>query len=104
MSIKDWSEISDGQLSEEVLRERFKFDDGYRFFPNRFEPNLSVVAAIGAERRTYVIDGCCTYRNSQHSFTISAGQFADIPPGEYLFETSDLGVRLVNVFRFPNHS
>lgn len=101
MEVREWAELSSQPISEHAIRDKFDYQMGYRFYPNKYEKGLSIATTIGWNVRVYVIDGQCTYRTQTHNWAIKRGQFLDLTPGEYFFETDQSPVYLMRVAYLP---
>jgi hypothetical protein len=105
MVVRPWSEISSQPISEQLVRELFPFDEGYRFFPNRYNAGVKFPASIAQPIRLYVLEGECTYRGAEGAATVKSAEYVDLPRGEYEFEVPTEGpVRLMRVFKMPEKS
>lgn len=97
----EWSDVSSVILSEEVLREKFPIDAGYRIRPGIYHANERFPVYVGRTITVYVIEGDCTYSSAELSVHITSGQFLELSPGWYTFEVDGASVQLVKVFKLP---
>jgi hypothetical protein len=77
------------------------FDEGYRFYPNRYDANVKFSASISRPFRVYVFEGACLYSSETETVSIGAGEFADLPPSRYDFEVGEVPIRLMKVYKLP---
>lgn len=101
MVVNSWADVSDKELSESVLRERFPAASGYRMSVNFYGAHEKFPICVGWKMTVYVIKGNCRYSSSERELSLSSGQFLEILPGMYGFEVSDFPVHLVKVFGLP---
>ncbi len=101
MIVCDWSHLSEMPLCEEAVRRLFCFDEGYRFYRHNYESRTQFPAAIRRNVRIYVFDGHCAYKQAEQRIDIKAGQYVDMPPGDYEFETLESSVKLMKVYLIP---
>ncbi len=101
MIVRSWSEISNEEMSEESIRKKFDYQRGYRFYPNTYEKGLSMDTLIGWNVRMYVVDGVCTCKQAGQIWEVARGQFIDLVPGDYVFDTSSSPVHLMRVAYLP---
>ena len=96
-----WDEATYGPMSLESIRRLFQPESHYRVSWNTFPAGTAFNGWSRAGRR-YIIDGGCTIRTAGHSWDLSAGEFLDLPEGDYLFSvTGESSVELVSVWELP---
>ncbi len=101
MYVIPWVRFSKDEIAEQAIRKELSFSAGYRFFPNRYEANVSFCGEVSREALIFVLEGGCTYVRSQQSLTVVRGQVLVMSPGHYRFEAGDNGVTLVRVYFIP---
>ena len=96
-----WDEATCGLMSLESIRRLFQPESHYRVSWNRY-PAGATFNGWWSAGRLYIIAGGCTMTTPEQSWDISAGEFLDVPEGDYLFSvTGESSVELVSVWKLP---
>jgi hypothetical protein len=96
-----WDEATYGPMSLESIRRLFQPESRYRVSWNR-HPAGAAFNEWSAAGRRYIISGVCMIRGGEHSWTLSAGEFLDVPEGDYWFSVPEESpVELVSVWELP---
>ena len=96
-----WDEASYGPMSLESIRRLFQPESRYRVSWNTYPAGAAFNFWTSAGRY-YIIAGGCTISAAGHSWDLSAGEFLDLPEGDYLFSvTGESSVELVSVWELP---
>lgn len=97
-----WTDISNGPMTEEAIRELYPTPLGYRFYPNRYSEGVQFSGVHSREGRMFVFEGGCVYRTEASTVIIHAGEYADLPAGPYEIETLPTSpVRLLVMYKIP---
>lgn len=99
--IGKWDEVANGPMSLESVRSQYQPEERYRVSWRTYPAGASFNgwAQVG---RHYIINGGCTIHVRGHSWNLAAGDFADLPEGDYQFSvTGELAVELVSVWELP---
>jgi hypothetical protein len=100
-SVRRWDKTLLGELCLDAIR-------SFHQPPGRFRISLSHCPAgkciTGAARagRRYVLSGACLFSVAGITWNLEAGEFADLPAGNYEFRaTSNRPVEFVSVWELP---
>ena len=99
MKIEQWDEERDGPLTEDEIRRRHQPATAYRISRYAYPPATRFGGTARAGKR-FVLSGNCTFAGKDWSAELSKGSSAELPEGEYEFETSE-GVTFVAVWLLP---
>lgn len=96
-----WDEATYGPISLEAIRLQFQPEVRYRVSWNKYPAGASFNGWSRAGRH-YIISGSCRYSIAGHVWDLTAGDFADLPEGDYWFSvTGDSSVEKVSVWELP---
>jgi hypothetical protein len=100
--VREWAEISDEPLDQSAISKLYAGRGPHRVSTSWY-PAGSAFRGTTRSGTVYVFEGRCRYDLDGSSIELRAGQFADLPAGEYGFEA--LGsepVLLVRVWKLPD--
>lgn len=99
-TIGAWGELGRGELTEEAIRAYHVPPSSHRI-SKFFYPIGTKFPGRMRRARAYVVSGQCVYTFHER-IAISAGQFADLPEGDYTFEVVGLEeLQVILVWRLP---
>jgi mannose-6-phosphate isomerase-like protein (cupin superfamily) len=96
-----WDEAVYGPISLEAVRLQFQPEARYRVSWNKYPEDTSFNGWSRAGRR-YIISGSCRVSVAGQSWDLTAGDFADLPDGDFWFSVSgDSPLELISVWELP---
>ena len=87
MDVQQWSDRFAGVPSEATLRERFP-PGAFRVSRSLYAPHDRFPGVMTAGT-CYVLQGACRYAFAGEVVTVRAGEFCELPGGDYEFEVVD---------------
>lgn len=99
--VEKWSEHWSTPMTEQSIRDVFVPAYQFRISPSKYPPATSFGGAMRSGK-CFVISGACEFTCGDTSVALHAGEFAELPEGEYGFKVlGDRAVELVMVWRLP---
>jgi mannose-6-phosphate isomerase-like protein (cupin superfamily) len=96
-----WDEATCGPMSLESIHRLFQPESRCRVSWKTYPAGVAF-DFWSAARRCYIISGACTIGVAGHSLTLSAGEFVEIPEGDYcFFVAGEAPIELVSVWELP---
>lgn len=96
-----WDEEALGPLTLEAVRRLYQPEARYRVRWNSHEAGVTYEGWARAMRR-YVVSGSCVYEVAGRVWSLSGGEFADLPEGDYRFSASaESPVEFILVWELP---
>jgi hypothetical protein len=75
---------------------------GYRLYRGGYDVGVKFTDRLARAGKVYVFEGSCTFKTDMGSVHVKAGEYVDLPPGDYEFEVpAESPVRLMNVYHLP---
>lgn len=97
-----WNSAENGPLNVSVIKTLHEPAGHFRVSPRRYPAGTSFVGAARAGR-VYVLLGACYLAGDQWECCLAAGEFAELPAGDYRFRATGAdGVELVRVWELPH--
>ena len=96
-----WKEAYSGPMSLDSIKSLHVPAERFRISPATYPPGTTFhgLSRVG---RIYVLSGGCRYVFGTVAFNLPAGSFAEVPEGEYAFQTvGNAEVHLVRVYELP---
>ncbi len=98
VSITQWSDTHGEPLTEVAVRRLHMPSERYRIRTCEYPPGTKFPAAA-KQRTCYVVQGSWSYARGAESWTLSAGQVAELPTGDYRLEVIGAQpLRFIHVF------
>ena len=96
--VTEWAETHTQPLTEEAVRKLYAQSERYRIGAHTY-PSGTKFPAAAKQRTCYTIQGSWRYLRGTESWTLCAGQVAELPGGDYRLEVlgSD-SLTIVHVF------
>ena len=101
MQIKKWNEAEFGRMTTDKIRSLYKPENRFFVRWNKYESEAEFSGASAA-RVFYLLRGSCEVKIADEIFHIRAGEYVDLPKGEYDFKViGNVPVELVSVWELP---
>lgn len=98
---RKWDKSLSGEMTLGNIRNLYQPESDYRISWNEYPPETDF-GGWSLKRRLYVVNGSCSITVKEHSLNLIAGEFADLPEGDYYFAASSHSqVEIISVWEIP---